>query len=162
LRRITLELAVLVIAVSAIQAQVNQKNEIGLLLGAVVTPSLNEEGGGNLKVGSGIAFQLTYARLLSSDSRIRLYFEVPALAIPLQDIRSSNGDIPLNYDSFFVTPSLRAKFRPDSTLSHGFLPAADMHSSTKAPAATTARTTLREVRVAEPCNLAEAWTFEHD
>jgi len=43
--------------------------------------------------------------------------KVPALAIPLQDITSSNGIVPRNYDSFFVTPGLRVKLAPSQRVS---------------------------------------------
>ena len=89
-------------------AQENRKNEIGLLLGATVTPALDVAGpvSNRLEIGSGITFQLTYARQLARTRSLAWYFEVPALAIPLQDITASNGVVPKNYDSFFVTPAL--------------------------------------------------------
>lgn len=90
----------------------SDKNELSLLLGATVTPSLKIAGGGSLDVGSGTTFQLNYARRLASFRNIDLHLEVPALAIPLQKIHASNGALPANYDSFFVTPALRVHFSP--------------------------------------------------
>ena len=49
-----------------------------------------------------------------------LYFEVPALATPLQDITASIGAVPRNYDSFFVTPGLRVKLAPTAGVSPRF------------------------------------------
>lgn len=53
-------------------------------------------------------------------SHLALYFEVPALAIPLQDITASIGAVPRNYDSFFVTPGLRVKLAPTARVSPWF------------------------------------------
>ncbi len=97
--------------------ETDRKNEIGLLLGGTVTPALTAAAGGEIQVGSGLTFQLTYARAIKQTHLVGLYFEVPALAIPLQNITASGGDIPGNYDSFFVTPALRVEFAPRATLS---------------------------------------------
>ena len=122
LHKTLVALASLVFAVVPAHAQADRKNEIGLLLGGTVTPALEVAGpgGGSLEIGSGITFQLTYARQLTTRRFAALYFEVPALAIPLQDIKASNGIIPSNYDSFFVTPALRVKLVPSAGLSPWF------------------------------------------
>jgi hypothetical protein len=110
------------VGLSAAYAQDSRKNEIGLLLGATVTPALDVAGlgGSRLEIGSGTTFQLTYARRLVTVSHLALYFEVPALAIPLQDITASIGAVPRNYDSFFVTPGLRMKLAPTAGVSPWF------------------------------------------
>ena len=56
-----------VLVLSMAYAQENRKNEIGLLLGATVTPALDVSGlvSNRLEIGSGITFQLTYARRLA-------------------------------------------------------------------------------------------------
>ncbi len=117
-----LTLACVVLALFPAYAQAHRKNEIGLLLGAPVTPGLEVAGSSSssLKIGSGITFQLTYARQLTTTRSVALYFEVPALAIPLQDITASNGAVPANYDSFFVTPALRVKLAPSARVSPWF------------------------------------------
>jgi hypothetical protein len=117
-----LTLACVVLALFPAYAQAHRKNEIGLLLGATVTPGLEVAGSSSssLKIGSGITFQLTYARQLTTTRSVALYFEVPALAIPLQDITASNGAVPANYDSFFVTPALRVKLAPSARVSPWF------------------------------------------
>jgi hypothetical protein len=109
----------IVLALFSAYAQGNRKNEIGLLLGGTVTPALDVAGpgGDRLEIGSGITFQLTYGRQLASARSMALYFEVPALAIPLQDITASKGAVPANYDSFFVTPGLRVKLAPSARVS---------------------------------------------
>jgi hypothetical protein len=118
-RKTVLTITCIVLALFPAYGQDNRKNEIGLLLGGTFTPALDIAGPGanRLEIGSGITFQLTYARQLTAARSIALYFEVPALAILLQDITSSNGSIPRNYDSFFVTPGLRVKLAPSQHVS---------------------------------------------
>jgi hypothetical protein len=120
--KFALVVACIVFTLLPAYAQADRKNEIGLLLGATVTPDLTDTapGGGPLEIGSGITFQLTYARQLIRSRSVGLYFEVPALAIPLQDVTASNGVAPINYDSFFVAPSLRIKLNPSARISPWF------------------------------------------
>jgi hypothetical protein len=101
-------------------AQGPQKNELGLLLGGTQTPAVGIAGGGSIRVGSGITFQMNYARRLAGKNSLAWYLEFPAVAIPLQDLSSSFGPTPLNYDSFFIAPSLRLKFRPQSRFAPWF------------------------------------------
>ena len=103
-------------------AQENKKNELGLLLGAIVTPTLTTAGPAptQIEVSPGITFQLNYARRLWLTRSAGLYLEIPALAIPLQEIRATNTSVPKNYDSFFVTPSLRVQLAPRNRISPWF------------------------------------------
>jgi hypothetical protein len=117
--KITSTLVCLAFFMAQSKAQTNRKNEIGLLLGATVTPQLKATAPtpANLEIGSGITFQLTYARQLSKGRNTSLYLEVPALAVPLQNIKTSLASAPRNYDSFFVAPGLRLKLVPDARIS---------------------------------------------
>lgn len=110
--------ALMCFAALTAEGQERSKNEIGLLLGATVTPAVQTEapGAGRLSIGSGITFQLNYARRLVTREGWVLYFEVPAVAVPLQEIRASAGAVPKNYDSFFVTPAARLTFTPGSKI----------------------------------------------
>ena len=114
LRKTVLTIVCVVLALFQAHAQADRKNEIGLLLGATVTPALDvpRQGGSSLEIGSGITFQLTYARQLATARSVALYFEVPALAIPLQDVTASNGVVPANYDSFFRDPKTTGEVGP--------------------------------------------------
>ena len=111
-------IALVLFAATMAEGQQSSKNEIGLLLGATVTPAVQTEAPvpGKLSIGSGITFQLNYARRLVTRERWALYLEVPAVAVPLQEIGASAGVIPRNYDSFFVTPAARLKFAPGSKI----------------------------------------------
>jgi len=106
-------IVLLSLTVICAHAQKSANNELGLILGATRTPSLTIAGnGGSIEVGTGISFQVTYARQLMVSDTLAWYLEFPAVAIPLQDVSNPDGATPLNYDSFFVAPSLRLKFRP--------------------------------------------------
>lgn len=102
-------------------AQQDRKNEIGLLLGGTVTPNVGITGQSEpVEIGAGLTFQATYARQLLRRPAAALYLEVPFLAVPLQNLSSSNGGVPANYDSLFVTPGVRLKLSPQSRLSPWF------------------------------------------
>ena len=64
LRKTVLTIMFIVLALFPAYGQDNRKNEIGLLLGGTLTPALDVAGPGTnrLEIGSGITFQLTYAR----------------------------------------------------------------------------------------------------
>lgn len=76
LRKTVLTITCIVMALFPAYAQGNRKNEIGLLLGGTFTPALNVAGPGanRLEIGSGITFQLTYARQLTTARSMALYF----------------------------------------------------------------------------------------
>jgi hypothetical protein len=82
--KITLALVSLTFVMAESQAQTNRKNELGLLLGATVTPELKATAPApaNLEIGSGITFQLTYARQLSKG---RKHLECTSIAKVCED-----------------------------------------------------------------------------
>ena len=109
---------VVLLAVSVSARAQTGKNELALLLGATRTPRVEIAGAGSsIGVGTGITFQVTYARQLHQTEALTWYVEFPALAIPLQDLSSTIGATPLNYDSFFVAPSLRLRFGSKASVS---------------------------------------------
>ena len=113
--------AILLLCLAAVHAQcwAAGKNELAFLTGATQTPGLGIAGNSSsVEVGSGFTLQLTYARRISETRALAWYLEFPAVAIPLQDVTSNIGATATNYDSFFIAPSLRLKFRPDE----GFAP----------------------------------------
>lgn len=158
--KISLTLACLAFALAESQAQTNRKNELGLLLGATVTPELKASAPtpANLEIGSGITFQLTYARQLSKGRNTSVYLEVPALAVPLQSIKTSLASAPRNYDSFFIAPGLRVKLVPDARISPWLSAGGGYAFSTRAPSGWMALITSREEQVEEPFSLVEAST----
>jgi hypothetical protein len=107
------------IAASIAHAQETRANEVGLLLGGAVTPSLTitSAGGGSIQFGSGLTFQATYARHLANLPMARLSLEVPLLAAPSVKTNSTNGRIPSEFASLFITPGLRVALAPEAILS---------------------------------------------
>jgi len=103
-------------------AETDRRNELGILLGATVTPEVQTlaPNAGTLQIGPGITFQLDYARELKKSQTLGLYLEVPALAIPLQNVTTNLGTAPRNYDSFFGTPGIRVKLAPHARVSPWF------------------------------------------
>ncbi|MCI0354418.1 MAG: hypothetical protein L0099_05170 [Acidobacteria bacterium] len=102
-------------------AAADHKNEVGLLLGGIVTQDRNiVPGPGSLNISTGLTFQATYARLLKDTERVGIYFEVPFVATPSTDVASANASVPRNYASLFVTPGVKFKFRPEAKASPFF------------------------------------------
>lgn len=115
--RIAFLLLALSVAVRGATAQ-DRNNEVGLLLGAAVTPSLTiGPGPAGIEFGKGLTFQATYARHLLSRAGAQLSFEVPLLAAPSIKTRSVGISVPSEYASLFITPGLRLKFLPQAPLS---------------------------------------------
>jgi opacity protein-like surface antigen len=108
----------LLTTLTASAAAAEHKNEVGLLLGGIVTPDRDiVPGPGSIEASTGLTFQATYARLLKQTERVGIYFEVPFVATPLQDVSSANPAVPLNYASLFITPGVKFKFRPQQRVS---------------------------------------------
>ncbi|MGH9670564.1 MAG: hypothetical protein ACRD3A_10695 [Terriglobales bacterium] len=98
----------------------SKKNELGLLLGGVVTGQKTTMGGARVDVGTGLTFQATYARRLAEWKRAALYFEVPFVATPSTEVRSTDATLAHNYDTLYVTPGLRVKLAPRKAVSPWF------------------------------------------
>jgi opacity protein-like surface antigen len=97
------------------------KNEIGLLLGGAKTSEFTVTGQNRkISFGTGLTFQANYARRLAGSSGVGVYLEVPFLAAPLVDISSEVAEVPANYASLFVTPSLRLQLAPGGGFSPWF------------------------------------------
>ena len=110
-------IVVLPLIATLAHSQGSYSNELGFMLGANITPALRPAGrGSSIDVGTGVSFQLTYARRVINAGHTGLYVEFPAVAIPLQDVSSTIGATPRNYDSFFVAPSMRIKFNAEATV----------------------------------------------
>jgi opacity protein-like surface antigen len=106
------------LVVTNFAAAADHKNEVGLLLGGISTSDRTiTSGPGSINVSTGITYQATYARLLKQTEHVGIYFEVPFVASPLQDISSANPAVPLNYASLFITPGVKFKFRPEQRVS---------------------------------------------
>ncbi len=102
------------LATASLSFAQDTKNEVGLLLGALATgsreiqlPTLSRA-----DIGSGLTYQVNYARRLVDAKVASLYVEVLLAATPLQEVTSTNTTIPRDYASLFLTPGLKVKFLP--------------------------------------------------
>lgn len=113
-------LAVIVLpAVPAASAQA--KNEIGLVLGAAVTPSQRVNGtipGGRITFEPSVFLGAEYDRLILERKRVAVYVGADFEGYP-RDVRVSSG--PPNtirvYRLLFLTPKVRVKFAPNAKMS---------------------------------------------
>jgi hypothetical protein len=119
LRVLTLALAL--IAAFVVQAQGQQKNEVGLVVGATTSPGLGLASGvvapsQNLSFGSSLALGAEYDRRLKSGNTA-IYVGVDFLASPL-DVKLNQppaGTSP-SYAYVFLSPHVRVKFKADGAL----------------------------------------------
>lgn len=86
-----------------------QKNELGLLLGAEFIPRVTTTSNQNLSFGRSIAFSAAYARRLFS-GHTALFLEIPVAAAPSHKLDSTQQNAITNLATLFVTPSLRVRF----------------------------------------------------
>jgi hypothetical protein len=106
----------------ALQVQAQQKNEVGLVIGATTSPAIGLSSGNlvaptqNLTFGSSLALGAEYDRRLNSGSTA-LYVGVDFLASPL-DVKLNQppaGTSP-EFAYIFLTPHVRVKFNADGAL----------------------------------------------
>jgi len=85
-----------VLGTAAGMAQEEKTNEVGLLLGGIVTsePTVSA---GDLQVDNGLSFQATYARRLAGNRTAAWYLEFPFVATPSTEVNSATlGQVPTN------------------------------------------------------------------
>jgi hypothetical protein len=58
-----------------------------------------------VRFGSGITFEINYARHLKGENFARLDLEVPFVGNPDEDLGSGNAAVPSGYSSYLVTPA---------------------------------------------------------
>jgi hypothetical protein len=71
----------------------------------------------NLHSGNGITFEANYGRRLMDLGIVGLTFEVPFVVNFKQDVHYDVNLVPKDYQSFFVTPAIRANIFPHNGLS---------------------------------------------
>lgn len=107
----------------SLEAQAQQKNEVGLVVGATTSPSIGLASGGNsvapsqnLNFGSSLALGAEYDRRLNSGSTA-FYVGVDFLASPL-DVKLNQPPIGTSpeFAYVFLTPHVRVKFNADGAL----------------------------------------------
>ncbi len=111
-------LAVLIVLAAGAGSAFAQANEVGLLLGGVVTPKRDlQTGTAQAQISTGLTFIATYGRRIVDGDKAALIGEVVFTATPLNEIKSANLTLPRDYSSLFFTPGLKLKFFPRSVLS---------------------------------------------
>jgi opacity protein-like surface antigen len=108
----------------AASAAFAQKNEIGLMLGATITPdrevrpqvSTGQPPTATARIGTGLTYGLSYARRIVDARVASLHGEVVFFAVPSNDVKSSLNFVPRNFASLFVTPGLKLKFLPQAPI----------------------------------------------
>ncbi|MFB3813511.1 MAG: hypothetical protein ACE14L_05315 [Terriglobales bacterium] len=108
----------LLLVASAFAGAQEEKNELGLLLGSIVSPDPKTAGSAprNIDIGAGLSFQATYGRRIAGDT-VAVYLEIPFVAMPNAGVSSSVTEVIEAYASLFVTPGVRVKFAPEGKLS---------------------------------------------
>src|ERR1700758_348046 len=93
-----------------------EKNELGLLLGAEFTPRAATTSNQKLNFGRSVAYSVDYTRRLSSGSTA-LLLEFPFAAGPSHRVESAQPNAITSLATLFVTPSLRAQFASHAPIS---------------------------------------------
>jgi hypothetical protein len=116
-----LRLALMLVAVAA---QAQTRNDLGLSIGAVLPPStgatttLALPQSTRVSFNAGLTFEANYARGLMMRKSFALEAEFPLLAVPSESVGSKPApNVPVNFASLFITPSLRVRLLPQHRLS---------------------------------------------
>ncbi|HXE91655.1 MAG TPA: hypothetical protein VNK82_11915 [Terriglobales bacterium] len=121
--RLKLAAFALFLLLYALPASAQQKNELALSLGVNITPAQGinvspvVNNNDRLTFDRSLAMQATYARQLRQWSKVALYLEVPVMGISETNVNTTNTAVAEGYALLFVTPGLRAKFRPEARVS---------------------------------------------
>jgi len=111
-------LASLVLLVSGASAQ---KNELTGILGRTFISDQGVTGiiapDTNLHSGNGLTFEVNYGRRLMNLGIAGLTFEVPVVLNLAEDIHFDLNLVPKNYQSYFITPAIRANLFPGAGIS---------------------------------------------
>lgn len=117
-------LAGLMLLVGATIAAAQTKNDVGFSIGAVLPPdpgtttTLAPPQSTNISFGTGLTFEANYARTILKRNSFGLEVEFPLLAVPSEDVGSKFAqNVPINFASLFITPSLRVQLLPQHRLS---------------------------------------------
>ena len=86
-----------------------EKNDLGLLLGAELIPQATTTSGNHLSLGRSIAYSVDYARRLTTGNTA-FFLEFPFAAAPNHNVESTQPNAIVSLATLFVTPSLRVRF----------------------------------------------------
>ena len=98
-----------------------QQNELSGLIGRTFISDQGIKGGtffdNNVHFGSGLTFEVNYARRVLGPGFASLSLEVPVVVNWDEDLASDAPQIPKNFKSYFVTPSARLNVFANSAVS---------------------------------------------
>src|SRR5260370_2441657 len=101
-----------------------EKNEMGLLLGAEVIPQATTSSNQKLSFGRSIAYSVDYARRLSRGNTA-LLLEFPFAAAPSHKVESAQLNAITSLATLLVTPWLRVRFASMRPHRRGYPAASD-------------------------------------
>ncbi len=115
-------IAVLVaVTILGASAAAQQKNELAGIIGRTFISDQGVKGistfDTTLHSGNGLTFEVNYGRRILGGDFAALTFEVPFVVNPDEDVHFSVNLIPGDYNSYFVTPSVRANVFASSGIS---------------------------------------------
>lgn len=119
LRRLFILSSFVLLFLGTLLAQTQTKDEVGLVIGATITPGQTVVQGGiptaDLRFNSSLALGLEYDRQLITHKRVALSGGLDFLASPL-DVKLSlpPQDVTSQYAYVFLTPHVRLKFHPNA------------------------------------------------
>jgi hypothetical protein len=89
-----------------------QSNELTDIIGRTFISNHGVKGtnlfDNNVHFGKGLTFEINYGRHIWGEGFTRVTFEVPAVINMDEDLNFAANSVPSSYQSYFVTPSLRA------------------------------------------------------
>jgi hypothetical protein len=113
----------LILVFGAVIAAAQTRNDVGFSIGAVLQPdpgattTLVLPQSTNISFGTGLTFEANYARTIFTGKSFGLEVEFPLLAVPSEDVSSKFAqNVPGNFASLFITPSLRVRLLPQHRL----------------------------------------------
>ncbi|MBV9180790.1 MAG: hypothetical protein JO356_05710 [Acidobacteria bacterium] len=115
--------AMLLVAFDSSMAEAPEEpaNQIAFTLGRTFIGNqsvANTSVGNNVvRAGRGLSFDFAYARQLKRLSFGSLALELPVVFDPDEDLSYGANQVPLQYSSFFVSPSARLNLAPDPVIS---------------------------------------------
>lgn len=86
-------------------------NDVSLVVGAKVTPSVSSASG-STKVNTALGFEGSLAVQVQGLPFASLQVELPVMATPNATVNSSNFLASKSYNSVYITPGIRLKFKP--------------------------------------------------
>lgn len=100
-----------------LRAENTTRNEVGLVIGATITPDVTLAAGGSLQYNPSLALGVEYDRRLFSYHHATLLTGVDFLASPL-DVKLSSppANVTPNYAYIFLAPHVRVNFNAEGTL----------------------------------------------